>query len=134
MTDRLYYRDSYLTEFRARVVDVSPDQQRIYLDRTAFYPTSGGQPFDTGQLGSLDVVEVIDEGDRIAHILSAPLERGEVDGRIDLPRRFDHMQQHTGQHLLSAVLLAMFDAPTVSFHLGPESSTIDIAQSLAARV
>jgi len=132
MTDRLYYRDSYLTEFRARVVDVSPDQQRIYLDRTAFYPTSGGQPFDTGQLGSLDVVEVIDEGDRIAHILSAPLERGEVDGRIDLPRRFDHMQQHTGQHLLSAVLLEMFDAATVSFHMGAEACTIDIARALEA--
>jgi len=132
MTDRLYYRDSYLTEFRARVVDVSPDQQRIYLDRTAFYPTSGGQPFDTGQLGSLDVVEVIDEGDRIAHVLSAPLERGEVDGRIDLPRRFDHMQQHTGQHLLSAVLLEMFDAATVSFHMGAEACTIDIARALEA--
>jgi len=132
MTDRLYYRDSYLTEFRARVVDVSPDQQRIYLDRTAFYPTSGGQPFDTGQLGGLDVVEVIDEGDRIAHVLSAPLERSEVDGRIDLPRRFDHMQQHTGQHLLSAVLLEMFDAATVSFHMGAEACTIDIARALEA--
>jgi alanyl-tRNA synthetase len=135
MTDRLYYQDSYLTEFRARVVDASPDCKRIYLDRTAFYPTSGGQPFDTGQLGGLNVVEVIDEGDRIAHVLGAPLiqteaTRGEVDGRIDLGRRFDHMQQHTGQHLLSAVLLEMFGAATVSFHLGAEACTIDVDRVL----
>jgi alanyl-tRNA synthetase len=135
MTDRLYYQDSYLTEFRARVVAVSPDQQRMYLDRTAFYPTSGGQPFDTGQLGGSNVIEVIDEGDRIAHVLSDPLidvelGQAEVEGRIDRDRRFDHMQQHTGQHLLSAVLVEMFDAPTVSFHLGAESSTIDVARAL----
>ena len=130
MTERLYYRDSYLTEFRARVVDASPDHTRIYLDRTAFYPTSGGQPFDTGQLGGLAVVEVIDEGDRIAHVLSDPLTQPEVDGRIDRARRFDHMQQHTGQHLLSAVLVELFDAPTVSFHLGADACTIDIARAL----
>jgi alanyl-tRNA synthetase len=130
MTDRLYYQDSYLTEFRARVVDASPDQRRIYLDRTAFYPTSGGQPFDTGQLGGVNVLEVIDEGDRIAHVVSDPLTQVEVEGRIDLGRRFDHMQQHTGQHLLSAVLLQMFDAPTVSFHLGAEFCTIDVAGAL----
>jgi alanyl-tRNA synthetase len=139
-TDRLYYHDSYLTEFRARIVQVSPDaaspdQKRIYLDRTAFYPTSGGQPFDTGQLGGLNVIEVIDEGDRIAHVVSerlSPIEAGqaEVEGRIDPLRRFDHMQQHTGQHLLSAVLVELFGAPTVSFHLGAESSTIDVAGTL----
>ncbi len=133
MTERLYYSDSYLTEFRARVVDASPDRQRIYLDRTAFYPTSGGQPFDTGQLGGRPVIEVIDEGDRIAHVLSESLTASEVEGRIDLSRRFDHMQQHTGQHLLSAVLLDMFGATTVSFHLGAESSTIDVTGVLDAR-
>lgn len=130
MTDRLYYRDSYLAEFRARVVDASPDYKRIYLDRTAFYPTSGGQPFDTGQLGGVAVIEVIDEEDRIAHVLSDPLAENEVAGQIDRVRRFDHMQQHTGQHLLSAVLLEMFDSATVSFHLGAESSTIDVARAL----
>jgi alanyl-tRNA synthetase len=135
MTERLYYLDSYLTTFRARVVHVSPDaaspdRQRVYLDRTAFYPTSGGQPFDTGRLAGLDVLEVIDEGDRVAHVLRGPLTQiDEVEGTIDLARRFDHMQQHTGQHLLSAVLLEMFDAPTVSFHLGAESCTIDVTQS-----
>ena len=130
MTERLYYRDSYLTDFRARVVDASPDRQRVYLDRTAFYPTSGGQPFDTGLLHKSNVIEVVDEGDRIAHVLSEPLTLDEMDGRVDRERRFDHMQQHSGQHLLSAVLLEMFDAPTVSFHLGAESSSIDIARLL----
>src|SRR5581483_6418364 len=130
MTERLYYRDSYLTEFRARVVDASPDRKRVYLDRTAFYPTSGGQPFDSGQLGGACVQEVIDEGERIAHVLSDGISESEVLGRIDRSRRFDHMQQHTGQHLLSAVLIEMFDAPTVGFHLGAESSTIDVAKLL----
>ena len=76
MTDRLYYHDSYLTEFRARVVETSPDRLRIYLDRTAFYPTSGGQPFDIGKLGAVNVREVVDEDGRIAHQISAPLEAG----------------------------------------------------------
>ena len=139
MTERVYYRDSYLSEFHACVVDASPDGNRVYLDQTAFYPTSGGQPFDTGELGGARVIEVIGEGERIAHVLSEPLHfggndpgDGQVNGRIDFVRRFDHMQQHTGQHLLSAVLLGMFDAPTVSFHLGAEASTIDIARSLDA--
>jgi alanyl-tRNA synthetase len=130
MTERLYYRDSYLTEFRARVVDASPDRRRVYLDRTAFYPTSGGQPFDSGELGGLRVLEVTDEGDRIAHVLADTLAEMEVDGRIDRVRRFDHMQQHTGQHLLSAVLIELFDAPTVSFHLGVDVCTIDVAGAL----
>ncbi len=134
MTERLYYHDSYLTKFRARVVEASPDHQRIYLDRTAFYPTSGGQPFDTGHLGGLAVIDVIDVGGRIAHVLNAPFTPieagGEVEGIIDVPRRLDHMRQHTGQHLLSAVLIELFDAATVSFHLGTESSTIDIARAL----
>ena len=127
MTDRLYYHDSYLTGFRARVTGASPDRLRIYLDHTAFYPTSGGQPFDLGTLGGIAVTDVIDEDDRIAHVLSAPMHDTEVAGNIDWQRRFDHMQQHTGQHLLSAVLLELLNAPTVSFHLGAESSTVDIA-------
>jgi len=131
MTERLYYQDSYLAEFQARVVDSSPDRLRVYLDRTAFYPTSGGQPFDLGRLGDVEVAEVIDEEDRIAHVLRAPLAASEVAGRIDWQRRFDHMQQHTGQHLLSAVLVERFDAPTVSFHLGAGSSTIDVSRALS---
>jgi alanyl-tRNA synthetase len=126
VTDRLYYTDSYLREFRARVTDRSEDGRRIYLDRTAFYPTSGGQPHDTGAIGGVALVEVEDEGERIAHVVEAPLSAGEVDCHIDWDRRFDHMQQHSGQHLLSAVFVERFRISTVSFHLGQEVSTIDL--------
>jgi alanyl-tRNA synthetase len=126
VTDRLYYTDSYLQEFRARVVDRSLDGQTIYLDRTAFYPTSGGQPFDTGSIAGAAVVDVVDEDDRVAHRLARPVGPDEVDCTIDWKRRFDHMQQHTGQHLLSAVFGEVFGRHTVSFHLGEESATIDL--------
>ncbi len=126
MTERLYYQDCYLREFRAHVVDIADGGRRVYLDRTAFYPTSGGQPFDTGTLGGATVIEVIDEEERIAHVLDAPIAEGEVDGKIDWQRRFDHMQQHSGQHLLSAVLEELFKIPTVSFHLGAEVCTIEV--------
>lgn len=129
MTERLYYTDSYLAEFRARVVGTDADGLRVCLDRTAFYPSSGGQPNDTGTLAGVAVVDVIDEGERIIHVTAAPMTAGEVEGRIDWRRRFDHMQQHSGQHLLSAVLTDLFGSPTVSFHLGAESSTIDVAAS-----
>ena len=133
MTERLYYQDCYLREFRAHVVETADDGRRAYLDRTAFYPTSGGQPFDTGTLGGARVIEVIDEEERVAHVLDAPIAAGEVAGEIDWPRRFDHMQQHSGQHLLSAVLEELFKIPTVSFHLGAEVCTVDVtAPSLAA--
>jgi len=129
VTERIYYTDSYATEFRAAVVDATPDHLGIYLDRTAFYPTSGGQPHELGTINGIEISEVMDEADgRVAHLLSAPLEASDVECRIDWARRFDHMQQHTGQHLLSAVLLELFGAQTVSFHLGAESSTIDIAR------
>jgi len=130
VTERLYYHDSYLMEFRARILEASPDRRKIYLDRTAFYPASGGQPFDTGRLGGADVTEVLDEDGRVAHVLNRPAAEEEIEGVIDWNRRFDHMQQHTGQHLLSAVLIELFNAPTVSFHLGAEVSTIDISRPL----
>lgn len=132
-TERLYYQDSYLAEFSARVLDTGADGRRVYLDRTAFYPASGGQPFDTGTLGGARVIEVVDEDGRIAHVTETPVEAAEVAGHIDWQRRFDHMQQHTGQHLLSAVLVDLYAMPTVSFHLGAESCTIDVeAASLDA--
>jgi alanyl-tRNA synthetase len=127
MTERLYYDDCYLREFQARVVDTTGNGTRVYLDRTAFYPTSGGQPFDLGTLGGAAVREVIDEEDRIAHVLDAPVAVGDVAARVDWDRRFDHMQQHTGQHLLSAVLIELFNIPTVSFHMGAVTSTIEVA-------
>jgi alanyl-tRNA synthetase len=126
MTERLYYTDSYLTRFEAAVVDRADGGRRIYLDRTAFYPTSGGQPFDLGSLGGVAVTDVVDEGERIAHLLAAPLEASQATGTVDWTRRLDHMQQHTGQHVLSAVLAELFGWPTVSVHFGGELSTLDL--------
>ena len=137
MTERIYYTDSYLRNFTARVVEVTEGGRRVYLDRTAFYPTSGGQPFDTGTLAGIAMREAIDEEDRVAHLLAAPLDPAtpgtEVAGVIDWTRRYDHMQQHTGQHLLSAVLQDLYAWPTVGFHMGAEVSTIDVrAASISA--
>jgi alanyl-tRNA synthetase len=135
MTTRLYYTDCYLTHFDAQVVQIEDGGRRVYLDRTAFYPTSGGQPHDLGTLGGAAVSEVVDEGERIAHLLAVPIEpdRRDVSGIIDWERRFDHMQQHTGQHLLSAVLEDLFDHHTVSVHFGRDYSSLDLdVESLGA--
>jgi len=126
MTHRLYYTDSYLRDFDAAVVDRADGGRRVYLDRTAFYPTSGGQPNDTGTLGGAAVVNIVDEDDRIAHLLADPIDGTTVHGSVDWPRRFDHMQQHTGQHLLSAVLHELFGHGTIVVHFGRESSTLDL--------
>jgi alanyl-tRNA synthetase len=128
MTLRLYYTDSYLTEFDARVVDREDEGRRVYLDQTAFYPTSGGQPFDMGTIAGIPVTDVRDEGNRITHLLAAPLGAADqtVACAIDWSRRFDHMQQHTGQHLLSAVIGSLLGHQTVSVHFGPQSSSLDL--------
>jgi alanyl-tRNA synthetase len=126
MTQRLYYHDSYLRQFTAHAVECAGGGTTVYLDRTAFYPTSGGQPFDLGSIASIAVRDVVDEGDRIAHVLAAPVPAGPVECSIDWNRRFDHMQQHTGQHLLSAIFEDLFRLRTVSFHLGADSATIDV--------
>jgi alanyl-tRNA synthetase len=144
MTDRLYYTDPYLREFDATIHRVAERVGRvsIELDRTAFYPTSGGQPFDTGTLGPYKVVDVFDEDDgTVWHTVAAgppipnpqsPIPGAEpgqsVRGAIDWPRRFDHMQQHTGQHVLSAAFERLFGVRTLSFHLGADVSTIDLAR------
>ena len=135
MTERLYYTDAEGLEFDARVTESGSTGGRpsVVLDRTAFYPTSGGQPFDTGTLGGVQVLDVIDEGEHIVHVLSAPLQPGlEVHGVIDAARRRDHMQQHTGQHVLSAAFNRLFANPTVSFHLGVDTCTIDLAKAVPA--
>jgi alanyl-tRNA synthetase len=134
MTERLYYTDSYLRSFSARVSGATDGGCTVYLDRSAFYPASGGQPFDLGAIGGVAVIEVADEEDRIAHRLAAPVDGGDVECFIDWARRFDHMQQHTGQHLLSAVLEESFGLKTVSFHLSADSATIDIEGNADAMV
>jgi alanyl-tRNA synthetase len=162
MTERLYYVDPACREFDATVAAVQPapdpNTLHVRLDRTAFYPTSGGQPFDTGALSGCRVVDVVDEdnGD-VTHVVRrpgpsdvrrpGPLDPADqadpigsalhvgarVHGAIDWERRFDHMQQHTGQHVLSAALVRLFDAATVGFHLGAEVSTIDLSREQTPR-
>jgi alanyl-tRNA synthetase len=132
-TDRLYYHDSRLVEFDARVISLSElddGQIAVTLDRTAFYPTGGGQPTDTGTLGDARVVDCIDaEDEGVLHIIQGPTpEVGDsVHGKIDWLRRLDHLQQHTGQHILSAAFVRLFDAPTRSFRVLEHECEIDVA-------
>jgi alanyl-tRNA synthetase len=136
MTNRLYYTDAYRTEFSSAVNERAGDGTRVYLEETAFYPTSGGQPHDIGTLGGTRVIDVVDEGERIAHVLEAPLAESDdmrIAGRVDWARRFDYMQQHTGQHLLSAVFEDLFGARTVSVHFGPDYSTLDLDAETISR-
>src|SRR5215212_7785057 len=133
-TNRLYYSDAYCTAFSATIVDASEDRTRVYLSETAFYPTSGGQPHDLGRLGGVDVADVIDEGERIAHVLAAPVaDTDTIRGTIDWARRYDHMQQHTGQHLLSAVFEDLYGFRTASVHFGAASSSLDLETSDVSR-
>ncbi|HEX3092768.1 MAG TPA: alanyl-tRNA editing protein [Candidatus Angelobacter sp.] len=134
MTDRLYYHDSFLYDFDARVVEALEHHGKsaLVLDRTAFYPTSGGQVHDLGTLTAdgqqIAITEVADEEDgRVLHFASKPLALGtQVHGTVDAARRRDHVQQHSGQHVLSAAFIRLFNMPTVSFHMGEESCTIDL--------
>src|SRR5579862_7544837 len=136
MTDRLYYHDPSLYDFEAEVREqAGTPRPALVLDRTAFYPTSGGQVHDTGWILAADqkfrVTEVADAEDgRIIHYLEAPvkdLKPGtRIRGQIDPTRRRDHMQQHSGQHVLSAAFVRLFDMPTVSFHMGDEYCSIDL--------
>ena len=126
MTERLYYTDSYLTSFAAAVSEHADGGRRVYLDRSAFYPSSGGQPNDLGTLDGIPVLDVIDEDQRVAHLLAAPHASPTAAGLVDWGRRFDHMQQHTGQHLLSAVFAELLNAETVSVHFGADYNTLDL--------
>ena len=136
MTDRLYYRDSFLYDFDAEIREnLDSPRPGLILDRTAFYPTSGGQVHDTGWLTSNEgakarVTEVVDTEDgRIVHYLEAPLDLKpgtRMHGVIDIPRRRDHMQQHSGQHVLSAAFVRLYNMPTVSFHMGDDYCSIDL--------
>lgn len=135
MTERLYYTDPYLAEFDAQVLRMERHDGRpaAVLDRTAFYPTSGGQPFDTGRLGDRPVIDVVDRDDGvILHVVDRDIIAGPVRGTIDWGRRFEHMQQHTGQHVLSAAFDRLANARTESFHLGMVSSTIDLNRTVSS--
>jgi alanyl-tRNA synthetase len=131
-SERLYYDDSYTTTFRSRVRALGEHRGRpaLELESSFFYPESGGQEADRGELAGAPVVDVqADDDDRVWHVLAAPSPRAageDVEGRVDWARRFDNMQQHTGQHILSAALERVLDAPTVSSHLGEDRSTIDV--------
>src|SRR5688500_13050091 len=134
MTQRLYYTEPYRKTFNATVVkaETVDGLSFVTLDQTAFYPTSGGQPFDTGSLGGAAVTDVIDREDgTVVHVVSGELKVGEVvSAEIDWARRFDHMQQHTGQHVLSAAFARLFGVRTESVHMGQLSSTIDLAREV----
>jgi alanyl-tRNA synthetase len=129
-THRLYYEDSYLQNFDARVLEcepaTTPSAWDVVLDRTALYPASGGQPNDLGKIADAKVLDVREDGDEIVHMVNCALEPGAVNCCIDWSRRFDHMQQHTGQHVLSAIFHERYGLPTVSFHLGSDLCTIDL--------
>ena len=136
MTDRLYYADAYRQQCEAAVISCAPTGAsfEVVLAATAFYPTSGGQPHDTGTLGGRRVLDVVDrEEGGVVHVVDGPLEVGAVvTGAIDWPRRFDHMQQHSGQHVLSAAFEGACQARTESFHLGTSSATIDLHRLVSA--
>lgn len=128
-SERLYYDDSYTTRFEARVVERGAHQGRtaVELERTFFYPESGGQQADRGRLGVVSVLDVQSEDDgRVWHVVAGELERDTLEGEVDWARRFDAMQQHTGQHILSAAFERIAGAATVSSHLGEDRSSIEV--------
>ena len=128
MTEKLYYADSFLTRFTATVLSCRPGKGgfAVTLDRTAFYPEGGGQPFDTGTLGAAAVTDVRERDGEIIHTCSQALPVGEtVEGQVDWQRRFDHMQQHSGEHVTSGILCSRYGCDNVGFHLGKDLVTID---------
>jgi len=131
MTERLYYADPYQTTFQARVVErlTVAGNPAVVLNRTCFYPESGGQPGDQGSLNGIRVLNTLEreEDKAVLHVLTSPLPDEAVTGHVDWKRRFDHMQQHTGQHILSQAFQRILGAETVGFHLGAEVTTIDLA-------
>ena len=136
-TERLYYNEPDLLEFEAEILGTLDlgDRIGVLLDRTAFYPTSGGQPHDVGTLGGIALVDCYEDeksGD-IIHVLAGKPGATRVRGQIDADRRKDHMQQHSGQHVLSRAFVELYDWPTVSFHLGVATCTIDLAVDSASR-
>src|SRR5881296_630723 len=136
-TERLYYNDPYLLEFDANIIATRPvgDRLGIILDKTAFYPTSGGQPNDLGTINGLPLVDCLEDeaSGNVIHVIEGTISGASVHGRIDPARRADHMQQHSGQHVLSQAFVELFNWPTVSFHLGTVSCTIDLPVDSVSR-
>ena len=136
-TERLYYDDPYLLEFDANVVETRSADGRfeVILDKTAFYPTSGGQPNDLGTLNDVALINCVEDETSgvVVHVLEGAIDIGPVHCRIDASRRADHMQQHSGQHVLSQAFVELFNWPTVSFHLGVIGCTIDLAAEVVSR-
>ena len=133
LSKRLYYEEPYLQEFKGRILEkIKIDgKPALILDNTCFYPTSGGQPNDLGYIQGVSIVDVIEDNEKIIHVLKEDIgeECGDtIMGKIDWKRRFDHMQQHLGQHILSGALMKLWSVETVSFHLGEEVCTLDIAK------
>ncbi len=136
MTERLYYTDSYRTEFDADLLACTyvNGKPALVLDRTVFYPTSGGQPYDTGLIDTWRVIDVTVNDGQLYHIVAdeppPPITQDvicrPVHGQINWPRRYDHMQQHSGQHLISQVFYRLFGYETVSVHFGDTESTLDL--------
>ena len=130
MKSLLFYQDAMIKEFTANIVTTGTEEGRNYivLDNTAFYPTGGGQPNDTGWIQGLEIIDVEKVGNEIRHYTIADLTAlsGKVDAKLNWARRFDHMQQHTGQHILTAAFVELFDVATTSFHLGTSLVTIDL--------
>ena len=133
-TRRLYFDDAYLTEFEAEVIDrlIVENQPALVLDQTCFYPESGGQPWDKGTIDGVEVIKVVEDGERIVHVLARDVAAARVKGWIDWATRFDHMQQHSGQHLLSQAFFELLRGETKSFHLGADVSTLEIGLAKAA--
>jgi len=129
----LYFEDARCLEFEAEVRErlIFEDKPAVVLDRTCFYPESGGQPWDLGMIGGAAVLKVVEEGGRILHVLEREIEGGPVRGRVDGARRFDHMQQHSGQHVLSQAFVEILGGETRSFHLGESASTLEIGLAAA---
>jgi alanyl-tRNA synthetase len=127
-TERLYFKDPYQIEFEARVIErtLHGGKPALVLDQTCFYPEGGGQPADGGTLNGRQVIAVLEEKDEILHVVEEEVTSDKVKGRIDWNRRFDHMQQHAGQHVLSQCFVQLFGAETRSFHLGEKVSTLEI--------
>jgi alanyl-tRNA synthetase len=131
MMIRLYYENAHLTEWESKITKTLEREDGLYvlLEESAFYPNGGGQPCDAGTINGIPVLDVVSEGDEVLHQVERLPENQAAACRIDWERRFDHMQQHSGQHLLSAMCLKLFGAMTVGFHLGSDSATIDIERT-----